>query len=196
MKIGLVGLGRMGRAMHARLTETGCEVTAWDRDARAMKAAAEDGVRLADSPRAVAAAGDVVISIITEDHGVRGVYRGEDGFLSGDVTGKLFIEMSTLQPMTGRELAPVVEAAGARLIESPVLGSIPTVREGKLFALVGGKAEDLERARPVLEKLTRQDRAHGPERRRLRHEARGQSRACRLHPGDRRVARARPARRA
>ena len=127
-----------------------------------MKAAASERVRLAGSPRAVAAAGDVVISIITEDHGVRDVYRDTDGFLSGDVTGKLFIEMSTLQPMTGRELAPVVEAAGARLIESPVLGSIPTVREGKLFALVGGKAEDLERARPVLEKLTRKIAHMGP----------------------------------
>ena len=63
--------------------------------------------------------------------------------------------MSTLQPMTGRELAPVVEAAGARLIDSPVLGTIPSVRDGKLFALVGGRAEDLGAARPVLEKLTR-----------------------------------------
>ena len=155
MKIGLVGLGRMGSAMGGRLVETGCEVTAWDRDAGAMKAAAGRGVRLADTPRAVAAAGDVVISIITEDHGVRAIYRGDDGFLSGDVNGKLFIEMSTLQPMTGRELAPLVEAAGARLIDAPVLGSIPTVREGKLFALVGGRAEVLDRARPVLDKLTR-----------------------------------------
>ena len=59
--------------------------------------------------------------------------------------GKLFIEMSTLQPMTGRELAPLVDAAGAKLINSPVLGTIPSVKDGKLFAMVGGKAEDLER---------------------------------------------------
>jgi 3-hydroxyisobutyrate dehydrogenase len=155
MKVGLVGLGRMGRSIYARLSENGCEVTAWDRDPKAMKAAAERQMRLADSPRAVAAAGDVVISSITEDKGVRNVFRGKDGFLSGDVKGKLFIEMSTLQPMTGRELAPVVEAAGARFIESPVLGTIPQVRDGKLFALVGGRVEDVERARPVLEKLTR-----------------------------------------
>jgi 3-hydroxyisobutyrate dehydrogenase-like beta-hydroxyacid dehydrogenase len=76
--------------------------------------------------------------------------------------GKLFIEMSTLQPMTGRELAPVVEAAGARLIDSPVLGTIPSVRDGKLFALVGGKPEDLDAARPVLEKLTRKITHMGP----------------------------------
>lgn len=155
MKIGLVGLGRMGRAIYTRLSDNGCEVVAWDHDPRAMKAAAERQMRLADSPRAVAAHGEFVISSITEDHGVRNIFRGKDGFLSGDVKAKLFIEMSTLQPMTGRELAPAVEAAGARLIEAPVLGTIPSVREGKLFAMVGGRAEDLERARPLLEKLTR-----------------------------------------
>jgi 3-hydroxyisobutyrate dehydrogenase-like beta-hydroxyacid dehydrogenase len=155
MKIGLVGLGRMGSAMQARLVETGCEVTAWDRSDAALQAAAGRGVRLADSPRAVAAAGDIVISIITEDSGVRGLFRGAEGFLSGDVAGKLFIEMSTLRPMTGRELAPLVTAVGARLIDAPVLGSIPTAREGKLFAMVGGSADDLERARPALAKLAR-----------------------------------------
>jgi 3-hydroxyisobutyrate dehydrogenase len=162
MKIGLVGLGRMGSAMAARLMETGCDVTAWDRETRAMQAAADRGIRLADDPRAVAAAGDVVISIITEDNGVRAIYRGEKGFLAGDVRNKLFIEMSTLRPMTARELAPQVEAAAARMIDAPVLGSMPTVREGKLFAMVGGRAEDLERARPVLDKLTRKVAHMGP----------------------------------
>jgi 3-hydroxyisobutyrate dehydrogenase len=162
MKIGLVGLGRMGRAIQARLTDSGIETIGWDRDAVAMKAAAGNGMAVAAHPRAVADSAETVISIITEDSGVRNIFRGTDGFLSGDVRGKLFIEMSTLQPMTGRELAPVVEAAGAALIESPVLGSIPTARDGKLFAMVGGKAEDLERARPVLEKLTRKITHMGP----------------------------------
>jgi 3-hydroxyisobutyrate dehydrogenase-like beta-hydroxyacid dehydrogenase len=162
MKVGLVGLGRMGRAIYARLTEQGCEVVAWDKSPDAMKAAAERQMRLADNPRAVAAFGDVVISSITEDHGVRAIYRGHDGFLSGDVRGKLFIEMSTLQPMTGRELAPVVDAAGARLIDSPVFGTIPHVTQGKLYAMVGGRAEDLERARPVLEKLAGKIAHMGP----------------------------------
>src|SRR5688572_3717495 len=126
MQIGLIGLGRMGRAIQARLVETGCEVTAWDRDARAMKAAADHQVRLADNPRAVAQAADVTVSIITEDNGVKQVFRGNDGILSGNISGKLFIEMSTLRPTTGRELAPAVEAASGRMIEAPVLGSIPT----------------------------------------------------------------------
>jgi 3-hydroxyisobutyrate dehydrogenase len=161
-KVGLVGLGRMGRAIYTRLTENGCEVRAWDRDERAMKSAADHQVRLADSPRAAAAFGDIVISTITEDHGVRGIFNGANGFLSGDVKGKLFIEMSTLQPMTGRELAPTVANAGARLIDSPVFGTIPHVKQGKLYAMVGGSAEDIERARPVLEKLAGKIAHMGP----------------------------------
>ena len=156
MKIGLVGLGRMGRAIQSRLADQGVDVIGWDRDAVAMQRAAERGMTIAAHPRAVADAADgTVISIITEDGGVRSIFRGKDGFLTGDVRGTLFIEMSTLQPMTGRELAPLVQAAGARLIDSPVLGTIPSARDGKLFAMIGGRPEDIEHARPVLEKLTR-----------------------------------------
>jgi 3-hydroxyisobutyrate dehydrogenase-like beta-hydroxyacid dehydrogenase len=162
MKVGIVGLGRMGAAMSHRLRQNGIELVGWDQNANTNQTLAASGLPIANSARAVAAASEVVISIITEDHGVRRIFTGSQGFLSGDVTGKLFIEMSTLQPMTGRELAPLVEAKGARLIESPVLGTIPQVRDGKLLALVGGRAEDLERARPLLEKMTRRIAHMGP----------------------------------
>jgi 3-hydroxyisobutyrate dehydrogenase len=162
MTIGLVGLGRMGSAIAQRLREHGFDVLGWDQNANANKTLEKSGLRIGGTPREIAAECDVVLSIITEDHGVRRMFTGPEGFLAAEVRGKLFIEMSTLQPMTGRELAPLVEAKGARLIESPVLGTIPQVREGKLFALVGGRAEDLERARPVLEKLTRRINHMGP----------------------------------
>ena len=131
MNIGVVGLGRMGAAMCQRLRQNGCDVTAWDRNGATMPPLVAAGVAMAANARAVAAQADIVISIITADSGVRRIFNGPDGFLSGDVSGKLFIEMSTLQPMTARELAPMVEAKGARLIESPVLGTIPQVRDGK-----------------------------------------------------------------
>ncbi len=162
MKIGIVGLGRMGAAMSQRLRDSSFDVVAWDQNAATVQRLASGGLRVATNARAVAAESDIILSIITEDHGVRRLFRGQDGFLSGNVSGKLFIEMSTLQPMTGRELAPLVESSGARLIEAPVLGTIPQVRDGKLFALVGGRAEDLERARPVLEKMTRRIDHMGP----------------------------------
>ena len=153
----------MGRAIQARLKNKGIDTIGWDRDAVAMKAAADNGMTVAAHPRAVVHGSDgIIISIITEDSGVKNVFRGKDGFLSGDVRSKLFIEMSTLQPMTGRELAPQIEAAGAALIDSPVLGTIPSARDGKLFALVGGRAEDMEAARIVLNELTRKIVHMGP----------------------------------
>jgi len=161
MKVGLVGLGRMGSAITQRLGERGCEVIAWDKNAKAT-AAQGNRVRAVDGPRAVADSADIVLSIITEDKGVRRVFTGADGFLATNVAGKLFVEMSTLQPATHRELAPQVMARGARLIDAPVLGSIPTVREGKLVALVGGEASDVERARSVLDHLTRHIAHIGP----------------------------------
>lgn len=162
MKLGLVGLGRMGAAIAERLRPHGFDLVGWDQNAETNRSLASGGLAIAANARDVAAKSDIVISIVTEDHGVRRLFNGPDGFLSGDVTGKLFIEMSTLQPMTGRELAPRVEAQGARLIDSPVLGSISHVKDGHLFALVGGPAEDLERARPVLERLTRRIAHMGP----------------------------------
>src|ERR1700733_3819329 len=162
MKLGIVGLGRMGAAISRRLRQQGFEVTGWDQNAKANEALAADGLRIAASARGVAAVSEIVISSITEDHGVRKIFPGPAGFLAGDVKDKLFIEMSTLQPMTGRELMPLVEARGAWLIEAPVLGTIPQVQAGTLFAMVGGKPEDLERAKPVLEKLTRRVVHMGP----------------------------------
>src|SRR5262249_62436820 len=147
--------GRMGAAIWQRLAECGCAVVAWDRSEKARAAQGKRGLRVLDGPRAVATEADMVLSIITEDKGVRQVFAGPDGFLAAEVTGKLFIEMSTLQPMTHRELAPLVKAKGASLVDSPVMGSIPTVREGKLLALLGGEAADVERARTVLDHLAR-----------------------------------------
>ncbi len=162
MKVGIVGLGRMGGAMARRLREQGFEVFGWDQNPKANHACAADGLRIATNPGDVAAQSDVIISSITEDSGARKIFTGAAGFLEGKVAGKLFIEMSTLQPTTGRELAPLLQAHGARLIEAPVLGTIPQVRAGTLLALAGGTPEDIERARPVLEKLTRRIVHMGP----------------------------------
>jgi 3-hydroxyisobutyrate dehydrogenase-like beta-hydroxyacid dehydrogenase len=161
MKIGLVGLGRMGGAMARRLVEQGHSVVGWDLRAKQVEALGNT-IEPAAHPRAVAEAADAVLSIITEDNGIRRVFTAKDGFLEANVDGKIFIEMSTLQPMTIRELAPQVEAKGARLVDSPVLGTIPSVRDGKLVALMGGRDEDVARAKEILSPLTRRVIHMGP----------------------------------
>ena len=155
MKIGIVGLGRMGSAMAGRLRGFELAPVAWDKSEVARANAKEAGLSVAGSARAVAEASDIVITTITEDEGVREVFTGPSGFLAGDVKGKLFIEMSTLRPETVRGLSGVLAVRGGGIVDSPVLGSIPTVHEGKLLSLAGGETRDLDRARPVLEKLTR-----------------------------------------
>src|ERR1700733_13405160 len=97
--IGLIGLGKMGAAMAARLGEQGERVIAWDRDGARVRAAGVHGATTAGSPREIAEAADVVLSIITEDTGARALWEAKNGFLQTDLKGKLFIEMSTLQPM-------------------------------------------------------------------------------------------------
>jgi 3-hydroxyisobutyrate dehydrogenase-like beta-hydroxyacid dehydrogenase len=161
MKIGLVGLGRMGGAMARRLVEQGHTVVGWDVRGKAIEALGNT-IMPAKTPREVAESSEAVLSIITEDNGIRRVYTGKDGYLQGNVTGKIFIEMSTLQPMTIRELVPQVEAKGARLVDSPVLGTIPSVQAGKLVALVGGRDEDVARAKEILAPLTRRVIHMGP----------------------------------
>jgi 3-hydroxyisobutyrate dehydrogenase len=162
VKIGIVGLGRMGAAMSQRLRDVGFDVVGWDSNEPKNQALKADGLRIAAGAGAVAADADVVISSITEDNGVRHIYTASDGFLAADIAGKLFNEMSTLQPMTGRELAPLAAAKGAALIEAPVLGTVPHARAGTLLTMVGGRAADLERARPVLTRLAQHIFHMGP----------------------------------
>lgn len=162
MKVGIIGLGRMGTAMSQRLGAHGFDLLGWDISAAARQAAASAGLGIATDARLLATDADVIITSITEDHGARTTFTGPEGLLAGRINGKLFIEMSTLQPATGHELAPLVEAKGARLIDAPVLGTIPQVRNGTLVALAGGDAEDVERAGAVLDKLTQRIIHMGP----------------------------------
>jgi 3-hydroxyisobutyrate dehydrogenase-like beta-hydroxyacid dehydrogenase len=160
--IGLIGLGKMGSAIAARLIEQGQQVIAWDRDGARVRSMAQHGVATGGNPRQIAEAAEVILSIITEDTGARGLWEGKNGFLQADIKDKLFVEMSTLQPMTVRELAGFARGRGAGFIDCPLLGSIPTVRQGKLVALVGGADADVAKARATLAHLTQRIDHIGP----------------------------------
>ena len=161
-RIGLIGLGRMGVAMGGRLLEAGFTLAVWNRTRARATALLEQGAAWAESPRALAAQCDVVLTIVTDDDAVRRVYAGDDGLIAGDVSGKLFIEMSTVRADTIIELGKQVAAKGAQLVDSPVSGTVGPARQGKLLALVGGAADAVERARPVLAPLTRRLAHVGP----------------------------------
>ena len=100
--------------------------------------------------------------MVSDDAAVTEVYEGAGGLLSGEVAGRLFVEMSTVRPATHVQIGKAVEAAGGRFIECPVGGSVKVASEGKLLGFAGGDASDVERARPVLEALCRRIDHAGP----------------------------------
>jgi 3-hydroxyisobutyrate dehydrogenase-like beta-hydroxyacid dehydrogenase len=162
MQIGIIGIGRMGLAMAKRLSSQGVDVFGWDVDAARGEALATVGARGCETPAEVVARSETILSIVTDDAAVRWLFEDPAGLLAAPAPDKLFIEMTTAQPATIRRIAPAVEHAGGRLVGAPVLGSIPTVAEGKLFFLAGGAEADVARARTVLAHLAR-DVAHlGP----------------------------------
>jgi 3-hydroxyisobutyrate dehydrogenase len=152
----------MGAAIAARLIEVGHEVTVWNRTAEKAKPLADAGAKVVGSPAEVAAASEAVITILTDGKAIDDVYNGSNGLLSGDVKGKLFIEMSTVPPKAETDLAPKVRAKGAALVECPVGGSTQPARTGKLLGLMGAEDTDAKRALPILEQLCRKVEHCGP----------------------------------
>jgi 3-hydroxyisobutyrate dehydrogenase-like beta-hydroxyacid dehydrogenase len=162
MQIGFVGLGRMGQAMVPRLLNAGYAVAVWNRTAARAQPLLEQGATLPGSLAELASMSDIVLDIVYDDAAVETIYHPETGLLSGDVAGTLFVEMSTIRPDTIQRLVAQVEARGASLLDAPVSGTTGPAREGKLMALVGGAAADVERARPVLDVLCRRVAHLGP----------------------------------
>jgi 3-hydroxyisobutyrate dehydrogenase len=162
MKIGIAGTGRMGSAIALRLLELGHEVAVWNRTPEKTAVAAGAGAALAPSPAALASACDKIITILTNAAAMEAVYMGKDGLLSGNVQGKLFIEMSTVRGDDHRALAPKVAAKHAALIECPVSGTVKPAREGTLVGFAGGTAEAFTDAQPLLEQLCRRAELIGP----------------------------------
>ncbi len=162
MKIGMAGIGRMGAAIAQRLLQHGHQVTLWNRTAGKAQALIQHGATVAATPAALAAASDIILSILTDAEAITAAYDGPAGLLAGDVSGKLFIEMSTVRPDTQRTLSARIRARSATMIDCPVGGTTGPARDGKLLGFVGGDATDLARARPVLEQLCRRIEHVGP----------------------------------
>ena len=162
MHIGIAGVGRMGTNIGLRLMECGHKLTVWNRTADKVRPLADAGATVAKTPAEVASAADLVITILTDSPAIDAVYHGTQGLLTGDVKGKVFVEMSTVPPEAAVALAPKVKAKGAAFVECTVGGSTQPARQGKLLGLIGGEAADVARARPVIDKMCRRALHGGP----------------------------------
>lgn len=148
-KVGFIGLGIMGAAMARRLVEAGHAVTVHNRTASKCAPLVALGARPAATPRDAARGNEIVISIVTDSPDVEEVLLGKQGAIHGAEPGALFIDMSTIAPDTARRAHAALRARGVGFLDAPVTGGDVGAREGTLSILVGGAAEDLERAREV-----------------------------------------------
>jgi 3-hydroxyisobutyrate dehydrogenase-like beta-hydroxyacid dehydrogenase len=163
LAVAVIGTGRMGAAMAARLRAAGVAVTVYNRTAeRARRVAEATGAAVAETAREAAAAAPVVLVSLADDRAVTSAYQGPDGIVAGVSPGTVVADTSTIDPRTARDMGDLVAARGAGLLDAPVSGSVPSVERGELTVLAGGDPADLERARPVLGILARQIFHVGP----------------------------------
>jgi 3-hydroxyisobutyrate dehydrogenase-like beta-hydroxyacid dehydrogenase len=149
-RVAVLGTGRMGSAIARRLAETGVELVLWNRT-RARAEAIGSGTVVATPADAVAKA-DVVISSLTGPDALRSTFGGPTGALAA-ARGQIFVEMSTVGPDVLDELRPLVVKTGSSFVDAPVIGAPPAVLQGAELVIAGGAHDDVERVRPLLERL-------------------------------------------
>ena len=150
MDIGIVGLGVMGQNIVPRLRAAGHKVTGWNRSRDKARALIADGMDFADTPREVAEASDVVLSIVTDGAAVRAVALGEDGIIAGLKPGGVYADMSTIAPDVSRGVAAAFAAKGLAMLDAPLSGSPVTLKQGSASVMVGGPQDAFDKVKPAL----------------------------------------------
>ena len=151
--VGFIGLGIMGQPMALNLLKAGFPLTVWNRTASKMEPVVSSGARAAGSPAEVAAASDVVISIVSDSPDVLAVALGQGGLIEGARPGLLYIDMSTIAPRVARDVGAQLGAKGIDMLDAPVSGGQKGATEATLSIMVGGSPEAFQRARPVFAAL-------------------------------------------
>ena len=152
--LGFVGLGLMGSRIVKRLLATGHQVSGYNRTRAKAESLIQAGMQWKDTPREVAQAADIILSMVTDTAALASITDGPDGILAGLSPGKIYVDMSTVSPRLTRDLAGRVAATGAHMLDAPVSGSLPAAESGTLIIYIGGSAAALEKVRPVFEQLS------------------------------------------
>ena len=152
--LGFISLGSMGSRIAKRLLDAGHRVSGYNRTRAKAESLLQSGMQWKDTPREVAQAADITLSMVRDSAALSSVTDGPDGILAGLSAGKIYVDLSTVSPRLSRDLAGRVASSGAQMLDAPVSGSIPAAESGTLIIFVGGNADVLERVRPVFECLS------------------------------------------
>lgn len=149
LKIGWVGMGRMGYPMAERLVDAGFDVHVWNRTRSKAEPLAEKGATLVDSPRDLAGV-DVLGTMVSTGKDVEQVYFADNGVLSGEGSPKIFLDCSSISSEQSAEIRVRLGERGAALIASPVSGNGKCVKAGKLSAVASGPRAAFDTVEPVI----------------------------------------------
>jgi 3-hydroxyisobutyrate dehydrogenase len=153
MKVAFIGMGTMGAPMALNILKAGHTVTVHNRSREKEKPVAEAGAGRSASPAQAAAGAEIVITCVSDTPDVEAVVLGESGVIHGAAPGTVVVDMSTVSPSATRRIAAALAEKGVRMLDAPVSGGSEGAQKGTLSIMVGGEAEDLEKARPVLETM-------------------------------------------
>jgi 3-hydroxyisobutyrate dehydrogenase len=152
-KIGFIGLGVMGAGMASRLTESGYDVTVYNRTRSKAEEVAELGAAVADSPADAARDAEVVMMSLADQNVVEKIVFGDDGVAGTLASGSYLVDMSTVPPPYAREMAERGRAAGHKALDACVLGAPFHARSGELRVMVGGEEDDFEALKGIFETI-------------------------------------------
>jgi 2-hydroxy-3-oxopropionate reductase len=152
-RIGFIGLGIMGKPMARNLMKAGYDLVVHNRSREAVDEIAGEGAIPAANPREVAEQAKIVITMLPDSPDVRDVVFGENGLSEAMGEGSLLIDMSTISPVTTLEVVEALAAKGAHALDAPVSGGDKGAIAATLSIMVGGEADDFERAKPIFEAL-------------------------------------------
>ena len=148
--IGFIGLGLMGHPMVANLLKAGHPVTVWNRTASRADDLVAQGAKLAASPREVAAASEVIFTIVSDPPALESVLWGESGVFAGLRKGSVLVDSSTVSPALAKRSAAAAAAQGCEFLEAPVTGGTWGAEKGELVFMLGGEEATMKRVEPVL----------------------------------------------
>ena len=153
-KLGLIGLGLMGQPIGMNLLKAGHPLTVWNRTASRANELVAMGAKLAMSPREVAAASDVLMTIVSDPPALESVLWGAEGKDSGALAGlkprSTYIDSSTISPVLARKIAAACAEHKVRFLDAPVTGGDWGAKKGELVFMVGGEAATLKAVEPIL----------------------------------------------
>lgn len=151
MKLGWIGLGKMGKPMSEKLIKAGYTLSVYNRSKEKEAPLKKEGATIASSPKELFEETDVVFLMVSDDNAVRDIFTGEKGLLAASSKNKIIVNMSTVSPEVSREMTTLLKEKNNYYLDAPVSGSVKQAEEASLVIIAGGETPVFEKVKPLLE---------------------------------------------